>query len=190
MYTNYLAFESSAEALATGASPFDELLPFHLQIVLTAAFGAFLMAAFSLGHSVFTIMLSPLAPSPLAFFPSLHTRRIWDITSVRSFWLYGWHRLFARLFLISGVWPGEWPERKLTDKEQEQPADLGKVLGGFTSSVFIHGFAVRGVLGGSWKDATGEAEFFLLNGAATNVEEFASSLVLSWRKHDQRTGAA
>lgn len=79
-------------------SPFDELsLP--EQYLLTTALGAFLMAAFSLGHSMFAIMLAPLSPSPLAFFPPLYTTRVWDIKSARGFWSYGWHRLFSRAFL-------------------------------------------------------------------------------------------
>ena len=50
----------------------DQELPIHEQLLLTAALGSFLMAAFSLGHSIFAIMLHPLSPSPLAFFPPLH----------------------------------------------------------------------------------------------------------------------
>lgn len=152
------------------ASPFDEL-PLPEQYALTAALGAFLMAAFSLGHSLFAIICSPLAPSPLSFFPPLYTTRAWDITSARGFWSYGWHRLFARLFLVWGVWPGEFVERKLTGKRADQAADVGKVLGGFFSSALVHSFAVRGTVGGSWIDAAGEAKFFALNGIAVIVEE-------------------
>lgn len=162
-------------------SPFDELyLP--EQYMLTAALGAFLMAAFSLGHSMFAIMLAPLAPSPLAFFPPLYTTRVWDITSTRGFWSFGWHRLFARLFLVWGVWPGEWVERKLLGKSPHQRADVGKVLGGFLSSAFVHSFSVRGVLAGNWSDATGEAKFFALNGVAVIFEEVVKRLVKRWRK--------
>ncbi|KAI2618601.1 hypothetical protein GGS26DRAFT_574535 [Hypomontagnella submonticulosa] len=149
---------------------FDDALPLPVQLLLTGALGAFLMAAFSLGHSLFAIILSPLAPSPLAFFPPLYSTRIWDITSVRKFWSYGWHRLFARLFLVYGVWPGEWVERKLTGKRNDEPADVGKVLGGFLSSAFVHSFSVRGVLGGNWRSAAGEAQFFALNGLAVVLE--------------------
>jgi len=157
-------------------SPFDELsLP--EQLILTAALGAFLMAAFSLGHSMFAIMLAPLAPSPLAFFPPLYTTRVWDITSIRGFWSFGWHRLFARLFLVWGVWPGEWVERKLLGKSAQQRADVGKVLGGFLSSAFVHSFSVRGVVGGDWSNAAGEAKFFALNGIAVIVEEVIKQLV-------------
>ncbi|KAI1387356.1 uncharacterized protein F4822DRAFT_406198 [Hypoxylon trugodes] len=148
---------------------FDEDLPLIAQTLLTGALGAFLMAAFSLGHSLFAIALSPLAPSPLAFFPPLYSTRIWDIISVRGFWSYGWHRLFARLFLVYGIWPGEWVERKLTGKRSDEPADVGKVLGGFLSSAFVHSFSVRGVLGGDWSSAAGEAKFFALNGLAVVI---------------------
>lgn len=162
-------------------SPFDEL-NYPEQYILTAALGAFLMAAFSLGHSVFAIMLSPLAPSPLAFFPPLYTTRVWDIKSARHFWSFGWHRLFARLFLVWGVWPGEWLERKLTGKGPDQRADIGKVLGGFLSSAFVHSFAVRGTLGGNWRDATGEAKFFALNGVAVTLEEAIKTFVRRSRR--------
>jgi hypothetical protein len=162
-------------------SPFDEL-SYPEQYILTAALGAFLMAAFSLGHSMFAIMLAPLAPSPLAFFPPLYTTRVWDIKSARHFWSFGWHRLFARLFLVWGVWPGEWLERKLTGKGPEDRADVGKVLGGFLSSAFVHSFAVRGTLGGNWTDATGEAKFFALNGVAVIFEEAVKITVKRSRK--------
>ncbi|KJX92839.1 hypothetical protein TI39_contig5819g00012 [Zymoseptoria brevis] len=166
-------------------SPFDELsLP--EQYLLTTALGAFLMAAFSLGHSMFAIICSPLAPNPISFFPPLYTTRVWDITSARGFWSYGWHRLFARLFLVWGVWPGEWVERKLTGKSPDQPADVGKVLGGFLSSAVVHSFSVRGTLAGSWTDAAGEAKFFALNGIAILVEDLVIRAVRSSRKSRQQ----
>jgi hypothetical protein len=161
---------------------FDARLPLAVQILLTAALGAFLMTAFSLAHSAFAIILSPLAPHPLAYFPPLYTTRIWDIRSVRGFWSYGWHRLFARFFLVYGIWPCEWLERRLTGKAAGQPADVGKVLGAFLSSAFCHSFAVRGVLGGEWARAAGEAKFFALNGVAVVVEEAVGGAVLRRRK--------
>ena len=161
---------------------FDERLPIHVQLSLTAALGAFLMSAFSVGHSLFAIMLSPLAPSPLSFFPPLYTTRIWGITSVRQFWSFGWHRLFGRLFLVYGVWPGQWIERKLTRKGKDEPADVGKVLGGFLSSAVVHSLSVRGVLAGNWFDALGEARFFALNGVAVIVEETVIRFIRSRRK--------
>ncbi|KAF7191970.1 Acetyltransferase aurG [Pseudocercospora fuligena] len=167
------------ESKTPPSSPFDEL-SYPEQYLLTVALGAFLMAAFSLGHSLFAIICSPLAPSPLAFFPPLYTTRVWDITSARRFWSYGWHRLFARLFLVWGVWPGEWVERKLTGKRADQPADVGKVLGGFFSSALVHSFAVRGTLGGNWTDAAGEAKFFALNGIAVILEEAVTRAVRRW----------
>ncbi|KAJ0108994.1 hypothetical protein J7T55_005542 [Diaporthe amygdali] len=177
--------DSAAWGTGTGADRedlFDTRLPFPVQILLTTALGAFLMTAFSFAHSAFAIMLSPLAPHPLAYFPPLYTTRIWDIKSVRQFWSYGWHRLFARFFLVYGIWPCEWIERKLTGKRADQPADVGKVLGGFLSSAFCHSFAVRGVLGGEWARATGEAKFFAVNGVAVVVEEVVKRAVLSRRK--------
>lgn len=164
---------------------FDDL-PFGLQLLLTAALGGFLMSAFSLGHSMFAILLSPLSPSPLSYFPPLYTSRIWSLTSVRDFWSYGWHRLFSRLFLVYGVWPGEWLERKLTGKRSDEPADVGKVFGGFLSSAFVHSFASWTVHGGNLEEASGEARFFAGCGLAVIVEELAKKLVLSSRRKRKR----
>lgn len=168
---------------------FDTRLPFGAQLVLTGCLGAFLMAAFALAHSAGAVLMSPLAPHPLAYFPPLYTLRIWEVTSVRAFWSYGWHRLFARFFLVYGIWPGEWVERKLRGRgkkagEEEGPirADVGKVLGAFVSSGFCHSFAVRGVLGGDWWLARGEMVFFVVNGLAVVVEEGVKRVVIQWRK--------
>ncbi|KAF2157553.1 hypothetical protein K461DRAFT_220399 [Myriangium duriaei CBS 260.36] len=170
------------EQVQSRSDAFDEQLPLHLQLILTAALGAFLMTAFSFAHSVTAVVCAPLAPSPLAYFPPLYTTRIWNVKSVRGFWSYGWHRLFARFFLVYGVWPGEWVERKLTGKTSKQRADVGKVLGGFLSSAFCHSFAVRGVLGGEWGRATGEAKFFAVNGVAVIFEEFVKRQIMAQRK--------
>lgn len=148
---------------------FDSL-PIEQQMLLTVALGAFLMSAFSLGHSIFAILLHPLSPHPLAFFPPLYTTRVWSLTSVRAFWSFGWHRLFARLFLVWGVWPGEWVERNILGKPVDASADVGKVIGAFVSSAFVHAFSVRGVLAGRWTDAAGEMRFFMLNGVAVVLE--------------------
>ncbi|KAL8745218.1 MAG: hypothetical protein Q9190_002625 [Brigantiaea leucoxantha] len=182
VYTNKLHPEAPYK------SSFDELtLP--LQLLLTAALGGFLMTAFSLGHSLFAIVLAPLKPHPLSYFPPLYTTRIWDLTSVRGFWSYGWHRLFSRLFLVYGVWPGEWLERKLTGKTEAQPADVGKVLGGFVSSAIVHSFAAYTVVGGVPRDALGEAQFFSGCGIAVVFEEVVKKAIVSRRhKHKQRTG--
>ena len=156
---------------AAGAGAGFDGLPFAMQIILTAVLGAFLMAAFSVGHSLFAIALAPLEPHPLSFFPPLYTLRVWEIDSVRCFWSYGWHRLFSRLFLVYGVWPGEWVVRKLLCKGEEERADVGKVMGGFLSSAFVHSFAGHTVVPGGWRNASGEAWFFALNGLAVVGEE-------------------
>ena len=182
IFVKYLAPVDDAAPAAPGTSPFDERLSLPQQLLLTTALGAFLMAAFSLAHSMFAIILSPLAPSPFAFFPALYTTRIWYVTSVRAFWSYGWHRLFARLFLVWGVWPGEWLERKLLRKTPDQRADIGKVLGGFASSAFVHSFSVRCVLGGRWSDAKGEAIFFALNGIAVVLEGAVQRVIMKQRR--------
>ncbi|KAL8809410.1 MAG: hypothetical protein Q9223_003071 [Gallowayella weberi] len=165
--------------------PFDDL-PFPQQLLLTAALGGFLMTAFSLGHSMFAIVLAPLKPHPLSYFPPLYTSRIWDVTSVRSFWSYGWHRLFSRLFLVYGVWPGEWLERRLTGKSPDQPADVGKVLGGFVSSALVHSFAAYTVVGGQLMDALGEAEFFAGCGIAVVVEEAVKRMAFTYRRRSRQ----
>lgn len=211
---------------------FDERLPLPVQLLLTGCLGAFLMSAFSFAHSAFAILCTALftssaaaaaatsseddliaysgrRASPLAYFPPLYTVRVWEVTSVRMFWSYGWHRLFARFFLVYGVWPGEWVERKVRrllrarrshQKEKEgggedevyqssrpPPADVGKVLGGFLSSAFCHSFAVRGVLGGDWYLARGEAVFFALNGVAVVLEEGVKRVVLARRRRKQQS---
>ena len=168
--------------LSRGAG-FDSL-PFGLQLILTAVLGAFLMSAFSLGYSAFAIVLSPLKPHPLSYFPPLYTARVWDLVSVRGFWSFGWHRLFSRLFLVYGVWPGEWIERKMTGKRPNEEADVGKVLGGFVSSAFVHSFAAHTVLGG-WENAFGEAWFFAGNGLAVVVEEGVKMVVIRQRRLQQ-----
>lgn len=159
---------------------FDDM-PYSIQAFLTAALGAFLMSAFSFGHSAFAIMLAPLAPHPLSYFPPLYTARVWDLVSVRDFWSFGWHRLFSRLFLVYGVWPGEWVERRLTGKGPDEDADVGKVLGGFISSGFVHSFAAHTVMGG-WEGAFGEAWFFAGCGLAVVIEEGAKRVVMGQRK--------
>ena len=174
IYSLYLANEAT----------FDDL-PLVLQLILTAALGAFLMGAFSLGHSAFALLMSPLAPHPLSYFPPLYTTRVWQLKSVRDFWSFGWHRLFSRLFLVYGVWPGEWLERKLTGKRNEEEADVGKVLGGFVSSALVHSFAVHTVLGG-WDGASGEAWFFVENGFAIVLEEGVRMAVMRFRKRQKR----
>ena len=177
----YLA---STAAGSIGEGDFDTLAP-ALQAALTASLGAFLMAAFSLGHSVFAILLHLLLPAhPLSYFPPLYTKRVWEITSVRSFWSYGWHRLFSRLFLVYGSWPGEWLERTLTGKSADDPADVGKVLGAFLSSAFVHSFAGHTVVPGGWVNASGEAWFFFENGVAVIIEEGIWRLVRGRRRKE------
>ena len=100
--------EASALRFALTSRQNFNSLPLVYQLTLTGALGTFLLAAFSFGHSISAILLSPLRPHPISFFPPLYTTRVWHITSVRTFWSYGWHRLFSRLFLVYGVWPGEW----------------------------------------------------------------------------------
>lgn len=202
-HDNYLA--PGGDPGLSDPSRFDTRLSLPAQLLLTGALGAFLMIAFSFAHSMFAMICAPLAPSPFAFFPPLYTTPIWEITSVRGFWSYGWHRLFARLFLVYGCWPGEWLERRLLGKGPNEPADLGKVIGGFLSSALVHSFSVRSVLGGDWVRARvsfcsytsllhwrhanarsllrqGEGIFFTLNGLAVVLEEIFRNAVVARRK--------
>jgi len=87
------------EEASDSAWEFDEL-PLLMQCATTAALGTFLMAASSVGHSLAEIVLAPLAPHPLSYFPALYTTRVWNIKSVRGFLSYGWHQFFARLFPV------------------------------------------------------------------------------------------
>ena len=52
-------------------------------------------------------------------------------------------------------------ERKLTSQRSNKPADVGKVLGGFLSSGFVHSFANWIVHKGSTEDGFGEARIFV-----------------------------
>ena len=63
---------------------------------------------------------------------------------------------------------------------------MGKVLGGFLSSAFVHSFAAHTVMGG-WDGAFGEAWFFAGNGVAILVEEGVRRAVLRHRRR-QRGG--
>ena len=101
---------------------------------------------------------------------------------------YGWHRLFSRLFLVYGIWPGEWVERKCTGKSPHQPADVGKVLGAFLSSAFVHSFAGWTVHKGDITEASGEARFFAGCGLAVIVEESVKRLVMNSRRKKEGSG--
>ena len=66
-------------------------------------------------------------------------------------------------------------------------ADLGKVLGGFVSSAFVHSFAAHTVMGG-WDGAFGEAWFFAGNGLAVVIEEGVKRLVIRQRRTQKGSG--
>lgn len=71
-------------------------------------------------------------------------------------------------------------------KRAEQPADIGKVLGGFVSSAFVHSFAAYTVVGGHVGDALGEAEFFAGCGAAVVAEEIVKRMVVRIRRRGKQ----
>ena len=181
-----------AEMPGDGGAGFDGL-PVGVQIALTGALGAVLMGAFSLAYSAGAIVLGEWGVGggehALAYWPPLYSVRVWEVCSVRGFWGYGWHRLFSRLFLVWGVWPGEWVERRVRGLfwsggrgKWEGEADMGKVMGGFCCSAFVHAFAGHAVLGGWRNGAGGEAVFFVENGVAVCVEEGVKRWVKRWRR--------
>lgn len=222
VWVHYLSPASSSSSSGPAATPttFDDLPLLTIQLPLTAALGGFLLCAFSLGYSIFAIVSHVLLldthflphDDPLVYFPPLYSVRVWEITSVRGFWAYGWHRLFSRLFLVYGVWPGQWLERTLlkrnhrkrtllksddqhgdtnadadvdgdkdTDPDPDPEAEVGKILGGFLCSAFVHAFAGHAVLGGWQNGAGGEAVFFVENGVAVVLEEVVKRVVRRWR---------
>lgn len=72
-------------------------------------------------------------------------------------------------------------ERKLTKKGPQDEGDVGKVLGAFVSSAFVHSFAAHTVTGG-WNGALGEAWFFTENGLAIVLEEGLKQAVKRQRR--------
>ena len=64
--------------------------------------------------------------------------------------------------------------------------DVGKVVGGFLSSAFVHSFAAWCVSGGSIPDASGELYFFTENGIAVLVEEGVKMLVFAYRRRQKK----
>lgn len=69
---------------------------------------------------------------------------------MRRFWSYERHRLFvwvvAQIFLVYGVCPGEWAERKLLGQDPREEADVGEVFGGDLSNAVVHSLSVGSVL--------------------------------------------
>lgn len=81
--------------------------------LLTFSQGVFLFGTFSAGYTAGAILTSPLrkryrqwTTHNLAFWPPLNSQPLIEVTTVRQFWSRSWHRLFSRLFLVWGVWPG------------------------------------------------------------------------------------
>ena len=64
---------------------------------------------------------------------------------------------------------------------------MGKVIGAFLSSAFVHAFSVRGVLAGRWDFAAGEMRFFLLNGVLVVIE---GAVILATKLLRRRMGWA
>lgn len=53
-----------------------EQMPFHVQIMLTAALGIFLISVFLFVKSPSGIIMAPLSPYQLSYFPPLYTMRV------------------------------------------------------------------------------------------------------------------
>ena len=79
------------------------------------------------------------------------------------------------------MWPGELVERTLLGKGQDEPADVGKVLGAFLSSGVVHSLAGYTVVPERLPNALGEFWFFVENGFAVIIEEGIKRLVLALR---------
>ena len=73
-------------------------------------------------------------------------------------------------------------------KRPDETADVGKVVGGFVSSAFVHSFASWTVHGGIVKDALGEARFFAGCGVAVVVEELVKRIVMKSRRKQKQKG--
>ncbi|KZT27646.1 hypothetical protein NEOLEDRAFT_1240199 [Neolentinus lepideus HHB14362 ss-1] len=69
---------------------------------------AYTAAAFIVGLIVHCMDLHKrkIVYNSLLSFPPLYMHPLMEVCSLRDFWSRGWHRLFARYFLVYGVWPG------------------------------------------------------------------------------------
>ena len=86
---------------------------------------------------------------------------------------------FLPPFLVYEVWPGGWIEKS---KGLDKPADVGKVLGGFLSSAFVHGSANLTVHKSNIEAAFGEAEFFTGCEIVVILEELGKRFVMNYRQ--------
>ncbi|PRP80846.1 hypothetical protein PROFUN_11401 [Planoprotostelium fungivorum] len=163
-----------------------EDLPLYLSAPLTLAHGVLLFSLFALAYDATAAACAPLGAAigqysthNLAYWPPLNSLDLLKVCSVRSFWSRSWHRLFARMFLIYGVKPGQWIERKILGENSKiDPSyDVGKVLGAFFQSGMVHGLGCWAINGGDWRFFFGEWRFFAANGLAVVVEELFRRLV-------------
>lgn len=185
--------------------------------LLTLSQGVFLFGTFSAGYTAGAILTSPLrkryrewTTHNLAFWPPLNSQPLLAVTTVRQFWSKSWHRLFSRLFLVWGVWPGElvdlcavkgdfiadllnsilvlvlgqWLERKLLPHKIQEKfdnnLDIGKILGAFFISGIVHAAAGISINGGH-PSRTFEWLFFWCSGVAVIVEEAVQHLAVRLR---------
>ena len=177
--------------------------------LLTLSQGVFLFGTFSAGYTAGAIATAPLrrryrewytllacaclilpltlayrTTHNLAFWPPLNSEPLTSVTTVRQFWSRSWHRLFSRLFLVWGVWPGQWIERNFTPasliKRFDPELELGKVLGAFFISGIVHAAAGISINGGK-PSQTFEWLFFWTSGLAVVVEEIVQRMVYKVR---------
>lgn len=123
----------------------------------------------------------------LAFWPPLNSEPLTSVTTVRQFWSRSWHRLFSRLFLVWGVWPGQWIQRNLIPASwnRHDPEHMvGKILGAFGISGVVHAAAGIAINGGQ-PSKTFEWLFFWCSGIAVVVEEGVQKTVRHIRGSDE-----
>ncbi|EPQ60202.1 hypothetical protein GLOTRDRAFT_134927 [Gloeophyllum trabeum ATCC 11539] len=92
-------------------------LPLLQQWAFVASLGIALYTLFDVGYTSAALLVGLLIPhthlrdrktiyNSLLSFPPLYTAPLARVASLRDWWGRGWHRLFARYFLVYGVWPG------------------------------------------------------------------------------------
>ncbi|TFK56911.1 hypothetical protein OE88DRAFT_1730346 [Heliocybe sulcata] len=92
-------------------------LPILEQATFVACLGIALYTLFDTSYTIMALLAGVVIPhmnlrnrktiyNSLLSFPPLYTHALLEVCSLRDWWSRGWHRLFARYFLVYGVWPG------------------------------------------------------------------------------------
>ncbi|CAD6583742.1 MAG: hypothetical protein CYPHOPRED_002484, partial [Cyphobasidiales sp. Tagirdzhanova-0007] len=159
--------------------------------LLTLSQGVYLFGTFSAAYTAGAILTSPLQRTHrewtthnLAFWPPLNSEPLTSVVTVRQFWSRSWHRLFSRLFLVWGIWPGQWIEQQVLSSRARQrfdaDCDIGKVVGAFFMSGIVHSAAGISVNGGH-PSQTFEWLFFWCSGLAVIIEEAVQRFTIVMR---------